>query len=118
VRVISGGSATRSEYRIGPADANPYLALTAALASGLWGIQNQVEPPPAITGSAYESPGAAKPLPGTLGEAARMFAASSVARELFGVPFVEHFAATRDWEDRQARKAVTDWDLARYFEVI
>jgi glutamine synthetase len=118
IRVIPGGAATRSEYRVGPADANPYLALAAALASGLWGIQNQVEPPPAITGSAYESPGSAKPLPGTLGEAARMFAASSVARELFGVPFVEHFAATREWEDRQARKAVTDWDLARYFEVI
>lgn len=118
IRAITGGAGTRSEYRVGPADANPYLALAAALASGLWGIQNQVEPPPAIIGSAYESPGAAKPLPGTLGEAARMFAASSVARELFGAPFVEHFAATRDWEDRQARKSVTDWDLARYFEVI
>ncbi len=118
IRVIPGGAGTRSEYRVGPADANPYIALAAALASGLWGIQNQVEPPPAITGSAYDSPGAAKPLPGTLGEAAKMFAASSVARELFGIPFVEHFAATREWEDRQARKAVTDWDLARYFEVI
>jgi glutamine synthetase len=118
VRVIPGGAGTRSEYRVGPADANPYLALSAALASGLWGIQNQIEPPPPILGSAYESPDASKPLPGTLGEAARAFAASSVARELFGEPFVDHFAATRDWEDRQARKSVTDWDLARYFEVI
>jgi glutamine synthetase len=118
VRVIPGGAGTRSEYRVGPADANPYLALSAALASGLWGIQNQIEPPAPILGSAYESPGAAKPLPGTLGEAARSFASSSVARELFGEPFVEHFAATRDWEDRQARKSVTDWDLARYFELI
>ena len=41
-----------------------------------------------------------------------------MARELFGDTFVEHFAATRDWEDRESRKAVTDWDLARYFEII
>lgn len=114
-----GGAATRSEYRVGPADANPYLALSAALASGLWGIDNQIEPPPAITGNAYDNPGEdAVPLPGTLGDAARLFKGSQVARDLFGDVFVDHFAATRDWEDRQARAAVTNWDLARYFEII
>jgi glutamine synthetase len=118
VRAIPGGGGTRSEYRVGPADANPYIALAAALASGLWGIEHQVEPPPPVRGNAYEEPGEAAPLPGTLGEATRAFAASEAARELFGEPFVEHFAATRDWEDRQARKHVTDWDLARYFEII
>lgn len=118
VRAIPGGAGTRSEYRLGPADANPYIALSAALATGLWGIANKVEPPPPVQGSAYDNPGDAEPLPGTLGEAARKFAASEIARELFGDAFVEHFAATRDWEDRQARKHVSDWDLARYFEII
>ena len=119
IRAIPGGAATRSEYRVGPADANPYLALSAALASGLWGIENRVEPPPAIVGNAYENPGEdAVPLPGTLGDAARLFKGSQVARDLFGDVFVDHFAATRDWEDRQARAAVTNWDLARYFEII
>jgi glutamine synthetase len=37
---------------------------------------------------------------------------------LFGAEFVDHYAATREWEERQARKAVTDWQLARYFEII
>ena len=30
----------------------------------------------------------------------------------------EHFAATREWEERQFRKSVTDWELERYFEII
>jgi glutamine synthetase len=118
IRAIPGGAGTRSEYRVGPADANPYIALSAALASGLWGIENKIEPPPPVVGSAYENSGDARPLPGTLGEAARVFLASDTARKLFGDPFVEHFAATRDWEDRLARRHVTDWDLARYFEII
>lgn len=117
--IPSGANSTRSECRVGPADANPYLALGAALASGLWGIENKIEPPPAIVGSAYADLSVAgESLPGTLGEATRKFSASKIARELFGDPFVDHFAATRDWEDRQARKHVTDWDLARYFEII
>jgi len=119
IRAIpAGAKATRSEYRVGPADANPYLAVAAALASGLWGIENEIDLPPIVRGNAYENAGDAERLPGTLGEAAKLFAASEVARELFGDIFVDHFAATRDWEDRQARKAVTDWDLARYFEII
>src|SRR5690606_15468548 len=57
IRAIpAGAKGTRSEYRVGPADANPYLAITAALASGLWGIENQVELPPIVQGSAYENP--------------------------------------------------------------
>ncbi len=119
IRAIPAGpKATRSEYRVGPADANPYLAIAAALASGLWGIENEVEPPAIIRGNAYENAGDAEPLPGTLGEATRRFCDSKVARELFGDAFVDHFAATRDWEDRLARKHVSDWDLARYFEII
>ena len=35
--------------------------------------------------------------------------------ELFGDDFVEHFVATREWEERQFRRAVTDWELARYW---
>lgn len=119
IRVIPCGvKGTRSEYRLGPADANPYLALAAALASGLWGIEHRVELPPMVQGNAYQNPGHAELLPATLSEATKRFAASDVARELFGDTFVDHFAATRDWEDRLARKHVTDWDLARYFEII
>jgi glutamine synthetase len=37
---------------------------------------------------------------------------------LFGEAFVEHYAATRDWEQREYNKAITDWQHARYFEII
>ena len=120
VRVIGGSpSSMRTEYRVGPADANPYLALAAALGSGLLGIEQKLEPIPVVEGNAYENPGEGSvPLPGTLREATQAFKASAAARELFGDTFVDHFAATRDWEDRQARAHVSDWDLARYFEII
>jgi glutamine synthetase len=118
IRAIPAGKATRSEYRVGPADANPYIALSAALATGLWGIEQQLECPPMIVGSAYDDPRGAQRLPGTLAEATAAFANSTIAKQLFGEPFVEHFAATRDWEDRLYRKHVSDWDLARYFEII
>lgn len=120
IRAIpSGPKATRSEYRVGPADANPYLALAAAIGSGLRGIEERLPLPPRVEGNGYEQPGeGARLLPGTLREANALFRESAVARDLFGDTFVDHFAATRDWEDRENRKHVSDWDLARYFEII
>jgi glutamine synthetase len=120
LRVIPGGPASqRVEYRIAAADINPYLALAAAIGSGLWGVEHQVEPDAPIEGNAYdrEYP-LQRRLPCTLYEAAERLAASKAARTLFGDAFVEHHAATRQWEEREFRKAITDWELARYFEII
>jgi len=120
LRVIPGGAKSqRSEYRIGPADANPYLALAAAIATGLAGIEEGTVLRDPVVGNAYAAPSTpASELPTTLKEATDRFAASATMRRLFGDPFVEHFAATRYWEDREHRKHVSDWDLARYFEII
>jgi glutamine synthetase len=120
IRVIPGGpKAQRSEYRIGPADANPYLALSAALATGLRGIEERLELPEVVRGNAYDARGPhSTPLPTTLRDATLAFERSAAARSMFGDAFVDHFAATRHWEDRQFRRHVADWDLARYFEII
>jgi glutamine synthetase len=120
LRVIPGSAKSqRVEYRIAAADINPYIALAAAIGSGLWGIENKIEPGKPVVGNAYAQKHAVKlALPRSLGEAARRFAASKVAADLFGPAFVEHYAATRDWEDREGRRAITDWQLARYFEII
>jgi len=120
LRVIAGGpNSQRVEYRIAAADINPYLALAVAVGSGLWGIEHRIEPDEPIVGNAYDRKLPAKrALPRTLTEAAERLAASKAARELFGAPFVEHFAASREWEEREFRRAVTDWELARYFEII
>lgn len=120
LRVIPGGPASqRVEYRIAAADINPYLAIAAALGSGLYGIEHRIEPDPMVDGNAYaQSFPAERSLPRTLTEASEWLAKSRAARELFGDEFVEHFAASREWEDREFRRAITDWELARYFEII
>jgi len=120
LRVIQGGAKSqRVEYRIAAADINPYLAIAVAVGSGLWGIEHQIEPDEPITGNAYDRKlPAARALPRTLTEAAERLAGSGAAKDLFGAPFVEHFAASREWEEREFRRAVTDWELKRYFEII
>jgi glutamine synthetase len=107
------------EYRIAAADINPYVARAAALGSGLWGIEHRIEPSEPIAGNAYDvAPPEALKLPRTLGAAAARLAASEAAAKLFGAEFVAHYAASRDWEQREADKAITDWQLQRYFEII
>ena len=120
LRAIPGGpTSQRVEYRIAAADINPYIALAAALGSGLWGIEHRIEPGDPIAGNAYDvAPPDALKLPRTLGAAAARLAASDAAKNLFGEQFVAHYAASRDWEQREADKAITDWQLQRYFEII
>jgi len=120
LRVIKGGpKSQRVEYRIGAADGNPYLVMAAALASGLYGIEHELEPSEMIEGNAYDQtfPDLLK-LPTTLWDAAQRLKNSEAAKELFGEAFTSHFAATREWEEREFRKHVTDWELKRYFEII
>src|SRR5215468_4908953 len=120
LRAIPGSpKSQRVEYRIAAADINPYVALAAALGSGLWGIEHRIEPDAPIGGNAYaRNYPPERQLPRTLWDAAQRLKTSSAARALFGDSFVEHYAATREWEEREFRKAITDWELARYFEII
>jgi glutamine synthetase len=118
IRVIGLGEpkAQRIEYRQTAADINPYVAIAACLGAGLWGIEQKLELVPETIGDAgSEGPGR---LPRTLREANQLLAASEPAKALFGAEFVDHYVRTRDWEVRCYDKAVTDWELARYFEII
>jgi glutamine synthetase len=120
LRVIGGAAkSTRVEYRVAAADANPYLALAAAIGSGLWGLEHKLDPGEPIQGNSYEQKHPAKwQLPRTLMEAAGRLKASKAARDLFGDAFVDHYSATREWEEREFRKAITEWELDRYMEII
>jgi len=120
LRVIPGSAKSqRVEFRIGAADGNPYLVTAAALAAGLWGIEQQIPLGPPITGNSYAVKHAdSLAFPSTLWEAAQRLKRSSVARFLFGDAFVDHYVATREWEEREYRKQITDWQLQRYFEII
>jgi glutamine synthetase len=118
-RVIAGSpKATRLETRCPGADVNPYLAMAAVIAAGLHGVEKGLKlTAPPITGSNQGGENVPR-APRTLIETARNFRESKIARDWLGDTFVEHFAATREWEWRQWQDAVTDWELKRYFEII
>ena len=120
LRAINGNKKSqRVEYRVTAADINPYIALSAALGSGIWGIKNRIEPTEPIVGNAYEKELSSEfSFPHTLGDAARKLRDSKIAREIFGDVFVDHYSMTREWEESEQLKAITDWQLARYFEII
>ncbi len=116
-RIIGAGPAKRIECRIPGADVNPYLAYAAALASGLDGIENGIEPPPAFEGDAY----AATELPAvprTLAQAVDAFDSSAFARRAFGDDVVDHYTHFFRTEVAAFDAAVTDWERTRYFERI
>jgi len=109
---------TRLETRVVGSDVNPYLAMAACLAAGLYGVKNKLKlDVPETRGNGYEDTGNGK-LPGNLKEASDAMRDSDLAKELFGEAFVDHFTITRDWEWRQFQKQVTDWEMKRYFEII
>lgn len=119
IRVIGAGSrAARVEYRQTAADLNPYIAMATCLGAGLYGLEHEIEPPPPVTGDASQVSAERGRLPRSLGEATALLGESQRARQILGEAFVDHYVRTRDWEVRQYDRAVTDWELARYFEAI
>ncbi|HKO93638.1 MAG TPA: glutamine synthetase, partial [Polyangiaceae bacterium] len=119
IRLIRGDgpSSTRFEYRQTAADMNPYIAIATSVGSGLLGIERAIEPLAESRGDASDSAGRA-PLPTSLKSATALLKESQLARTILGAPFVDHYVRTREWEVRQYEKAVTDWELRRYFESI
>jgi glutamine synthetase len=119
LRVLPAGpSSARLETRVVGSDSNPYLAMAACLASGLYGIKNKLKlKTPETTGNGYVDKKNGV-LPRNLWDATQAMKSSALSTELFGKEFVEHFTGTREWEWRQFSKVVTDWELKRYFEII
>jgi glutamine synthetase len=119
LRVLNGSaSSCRIETRVIGADVNPYLAMAASLAAGLYGIKKKMKlKQPATTGNGYLEKEHGT-LPYTLIDATNKMKSSSIAKELFGETFTNHFIQSREWEWRQHLKAVTDWEYKRYFEII
>ena len=115
LRVVGHGPSLRFENRVGGADLNPYLALSAIITSGLHGIDAGLELEPALEGSAYAAHERPK-LPATLAHARELFAASEVAEEAFGEDVVAHYLNAADVELATFQSAVTDWERVRGFE--
>ena len=116
-RVVGSGPSLRIENRIPGGDTNPYLAYAAAIASGLDGIRNRIEPPAEFSGDVYAAADL-ELVPSTLRDAVDCFEASSAARRFFGDLVVDHYTHHLRTEIGAADAAVTDWEMRRYFERI
>ncbi|MFN8528869.1 MAG: glutamine synthetase family protein [Anaerolineae bacterium] len=116
-RVVGKGSSLRIECRIPGADCNPYLAYAAALASGLDGIANKIEPPPIFDGNIYAAQSLPR-VPYTLEHAVDIFANSDFTKRVFGAEIVAHYTHFYRTEVEAFHRWVTDWERKRYFEQI
>lgn len=114
LRVVGQGAGMRMENRAPGGDVNQYLAVSALIAGGLYGIENELELPDPVKGNAYTS--GAERLPTTLSEAAELFDRSEIAREAFGDDVVDHYLNYARVELKAFNAAVTDWERVRGFE--
>ncbi len=114
LRVVGHGDGLRVENRVPGGDVNPYLAVAAMVAAGLYGIENELPLEPEFVGNAYESD---KPtVPVTLTEAAEALQGSRIARDAFGADVVDHYLNAARIEREAYERAVTDWERIRGFE--
>lgn len=116
--VNSSKESLRIENRVPGADANPYLAIAASIASGLYGIKNELELEIELTkGNEYQT---SKPriLETDLEKATLTMKESEIPSLLFGEAFVDHFIRTREWEWQQFDPDQDNWEHKRYFEII
>src|SRR6202034_444046 len=110
-RVIAGSPhSTRLETRCPGADVNPYLAMAAVIAAGLHGVEQKLKLTAAPVTGANQRGEHVPRSPRSLIETTRIFQKSPVARDFLGEDFVDHFAASREWEWRQWLDGVTDWE--------
>ena len=113
-RIVGHGSSLRAETRIPGADANPYLAFAALIASGLHGIDGGLELAPAFEGNAYESD--VERFPHSLRDAIARLEQSSVARSLLGDGVIDHYLNYARTEQRLFDEVVTCYERERLFE--
>jgi glutamine synthetase len=113
-RVVGHGQALRTETRIPGGDVNPYLAFAALLAAGLYGIENELELPPALEGNAYESD--AERFPHSLREAIAKLEEGSIGRAALGDEVVDHYLNYARTEQRLFDEVVTNYERERLFE--
>jgi glutamine synthetase len=114
-RKVGHGAGTRVESRIPGSDANSYLAFAATIAGGLYGIRNQIEPPPAFEGSGYDDHDLPR-IPWNIVDAIELWQSSTVAKEAFGEEVHFHLGHAAEEEWAAFNRCVTDWELMRYFE--
>jgi len=116
-RIVGSGNSLRIEMRICGADVNPYLAFAASLASGLAGIEQQLQPPDAFDGDIYNA-AHVKEVPKKFDQAIELLKNSKWANDTFGEEVVAHYSHFYRLENDRYLSTVSDWERMRYFEMI
>jgi glutamine synthetase len=118
VRVPMGGG--RCESRNADSACNPYLAATLALAAGLEGIREGLDPGEAQNDNLYELDEAqlaargVQALPRNLEEAVEAFAADPFIERTLGAELRNEFVACKAEEWRTYHQQVSQWEIDRY----
>jgi glutamine synthetase len=114
------GLSTRVEIRSVDPSANPYLAMTVLLASGLDGIKEKLAPPEPVGRNIYvmddeelEKEGI-KQLPATLKEALENLKGDPVLLDALGTHAAEHFIEAKEIEWDMFRTQVHPWEREQY----
>jgi glutamine synthetase len=114
-RIVGSGQSLRIETRIPGADINPYLAYTALIGAGLYGIEQQLELPKEFRGNAYQDKQVPR-IPSSLYEAIWCWENSEVVKKVLGEKVAEHYLLTAKVEQKKYDRIVTEWERQRYFE--
>ncbi|KZE27300.1 glutamine synthetase family protein [Crenobacter luteus] len=106
---LTDPGARRVENRLPGCDANPYLALAASLAAGLYGVERGLAPSAPVEGNVFlgDAPTA---LPRSLDAALAAMTASDIPRALFGDEFVAAFVAAKEVELESFLAEITPWE--------
>ncbi len=118
VRVPMGGG--RCESRNADSACNPYLAATLALAAGLEGIREKLDPGAPQEDNLYELSEAALAargisyLPRNLEEAVEAFAADPFVERVLGAGLRQEFITYKTEEWRAYHQQVSQWEIDQY----
>jgi glutamine synthetase len=104
---ISGPTARRVENRVVGADANPYLAIAASLASGYLGMKEGLKPNDPIEASAYDQQ---HDLPHDLREALELFEKCAPLQDLLGEEFCRLYLTVKRHEFREFMQVISPWE--------
>jgi glutamine synthetase len=118
LRAIGNGNDARLEVRVPGADVCPHLVVAATLAALRFGLEEQLDAPPSVVGSAYEAEAHGSALPFTLEQAVRLTRESKRVRALLGDAVVDHYTRMAEGEMDAFVGSVTDWERDRYWTAV
>ncbi len=117
IRIPGGAPKTRRiEHRVAGADANPYLVMASVLGGALYGMEQHLTPPPAITGDAYSAQLAQ--LPATWDQAITAFAQSDRVPEIFSDQLQSMLCGCKKQELAKFNRHVSGFEYRAYLESV